>query len=367
MKLPYSKPKKNTLDLERLQEEIDIVSLARQMGMQVRGTQGRCYNSQFHKHGDRAFSLTFGSKDKKNLYYCFACGERGNVVSLYQHIRGLATWMDAARELWHDYFGGISNGLGKDKSLVYRNPAPVVEKKIDLKEFSDIYTDVVKFCGPPQGAYLKYLTGSTRKLTKETIAKFRICAVNDWKWVEQELKNKYPLERLKASGVFWPQSGQFVYRGQWVLVPFFEDGQVVFLQGRRLGDGKPKYLHLRGLPVPLFNRDTLLDASAGSEVYVCEGVFDAIVMEQWGRKAVGILGVNNFKPYHAQLLQPYRVTIATDNDQAGITGASKISDMLWGTVQETEKGKVTVFRLPEGIKDMTEFYIHELDKLQVKT
>lgn len=353
---------KTKIDFNRLQNEIEIVSLAKQIGMQVRGTQARCYNSGFHKHGDRSYSLTFGSKNHSNLYFCFTCGEKGNVVSLYQKVNGLATWMDAARELWHDYFGGITKGMTKKQAMVYRNPESKIENKskVDLGQFSDIYTFLVRFCGPPRGEFLEYLVGPTRRLETHTLAKFRVCAVTDWRATEHELRKEFGLDRLRAAGIFWRNSDQFIYRGKWVLVPFFQNGKIIFLQGRRLDGGKPKYLHLQGLSVPLYNQDTIIDEH--SEIYVCEGVFDAMVMEQWHRPAVAVLGVNNFKPEHAESLKSHQVVIAMDNDRAGEEGAGKISEML----QKIQAERVSLFKLPSGIKDLTEFYISELDKSRVK-
>ena len=273
--------------------------------------------------------------------------------------------MDAAWALWREYFGGITNGLNKKKAFVYRTPEKIIEtkSKVDLTQFSDIYLDVVRFCGPPTGDYLKYLLGNKRRLDSRTISKFKICAVGDWKMVEQELKAKYSLERLREAGVFWPDSDRFLYRGQWILVPFFQGDKIIFLQGRRLDEGSPRYLHLKGLPLPLFNTNTLKDAP-GNNVYICEGVFDAMIMEQWGYKAVAILGVNNFKPEYAELLKEIEVTVGMDNDAAGKQASFKIMDLLNATGRKT---MVSLLHLPQGIKDLTDYYSYTLDKLRVKT
>ena len=66
--------------------------------------------------------------------------------------------------------------------------------------------------------------------------------------------------------------------------------KVIYLspQGRRLDQEQPKYLHLKR-PVPLYNRDALAELDKGKKIYIAEGVFDAMMLEQNGYKAVGIL------------------------------------------------------------------------------
>lgn len=353
-----------TIDFDRLYTEVDIVNLAKQLGMTVRGTQARCYNSGFHKHGDRTYSLTFGSKDRKNLFHCFTCGESGNTISLYQNVKKIPSFIDAAREMWSEFFGGrITSGLNTKFSLVYRNPSTPPPEPPEPGEYANIYTDLIRFCGPPTGNILSYLTGGKRGLTARTIGQCKFTGFEDGWRVEQYLRSKYPLEDLKSSGLFWPKFGDssFIYRGAWVLIPFLKNDRVVFLQGRNLGGDKPKYLHLPGYRVPLYNQDVVMSADGSEAIYLCEGAFDAAMLQQQGRLAVAILGVNNFKLAHAKSLAPFRVIVALDNDDAGSKGANEVIALIRSVRNDADVEK---FKLPDGIKDVTDYYL-QLDKCGV--
>lgn len=45
------------VDLDRLKQAMPIMDLAKSLGLEVRGRQARCFNSQAHAHNDHNFSL----------------------------------------------------------------------------------------------------------------------------------------------------------------------------------------------------------------------------------------------------------------------------------------------------------------------
>jgi DNA primase len=110
-------------------------------------------------------------------------------------------------------------------------------------------------------------------------------------------------------------------------------------------------MHLKR-PVPLFNTDTLKDLKAGDKVYICEGVFDAMMLEQQGYKAVAILGVNNFKPEMAELFKGLEVVLCLDNDESGKLGTQTLARVF---LFNGQSGKTKT--LPDGVKDITEYFI----------
>jgi DNA primase len=131
-----------------------------------------------------------------------------------------------------------------------------------------------------------------------------------------------------------------------------QDGRIIFLQGRRLDQEQPKYLHLKGVGVPMYNSDTLQGLKKGDKVYITEGVFDATVLEQNGYHAVAILGVNNFKPEMTHQFKGLDVVLAFDNDEAGERATKEVAKMFLLNGQE-----VKTKRLPENVKDITDYFI----------
>jgi len=98
----------------------------------------------------------------------------------------------------------------------------------------------------------------------------------------------------------------------------------------------------------------LTETRKGQKVYIAEGVFDAMMLEQNGYNAVGILGVNNFKSEYTELFKGLEVVLCLDQDEAGERATNELAKMflLKGQAVKTK-------RLPDGIKDITEYFIKE--------
>lgn len=85
---------------------------------------------------------------------------------------------------------------------------------------------------------------------------------------------------------------------------------------RALDAEEPKYLGVSGLETRLFNLRSLV--SAGDHLCITEGEIDAISVEEAGIPAVGVPGVDNWKPHHRRLFEGYsKVLVVGDNDPAG--------------------------------------------------
>jgi len=339
------------IDLDHLKQAIPIVDLAKSLGLEIRGRQARCYNSKAHKHNDRNFSL--GLDTQRNRFKCFACGEQGSIIDLFMAVKGIEL-KEAITELAE--IAGltpISHQTGFNKSYAYKDiktPPQATREAIneDIGAYSDIYEEFYFFntgLDQESGDYLK-----SRGLKQETLDRFLLFSVKDYQATDKYLKSKFSLDELSKAGIVG-ENGNLIFYKHKVIIPFLQDGRIIFLQGRRLDQEQPKYLHLKR-PVPLFNRDTLAGAEKRQKVYVAEGVFDAMILEQNGYKAVGILGVNNFKPDYVDLFKGLNVVLVLDNDEAGERGTNELAKMFY------LKGQgVSSKQLPDGIKDITDYFL----------
>ena len=136
-----------------------------------------------------------------------------------------------------------------------------------------------------------------------------------------------------------------------------QDGRIVYLRGRYLENGNAqtdgaKMLGLKGQTTKrLFNADRLADLEKGDKVYICEGEFDAMILDQQGFNAVGVLGTTNFNADDIELFKGLDVVLALDNDEAGERATQTIAEMF------LFKGhKINSKRLPDGIKDITDYF-----------
>ena len=150
-----------------------------------------------------------------------------------------------------------------------------------------------------------------------------------------------------------------------IIIPVIEDGQIIALRGRYFDRGisnpditaarftYPKYKSTAGIAGKLFNGDILKTLKAGARVYLCEGEFDTMILQQHGHNAVGLFGVSNYNEGTIKRLNDFDLVVALDNDDQGRREALKISNIFF---QQTGR-EVIREKLPAGIKDLTELFI----------
>lgn len=339
------------IDLEQLKRVIPIMDLAKSLGLEIKGRQARCFNSQAHAHNDSNFSL--GLDVARNRYKCFACGESGSIIDLYKQVKGIEL-SQAIKEL-ADMTGlsTTSHQRGYNKLYAYKDvetPLQATRGVIneDIGAYSDVYEELCFICGGLDQESEDYL--KSRGLKQETLDHFLLFSVKDYQATDKHLKNKFSLDELQRAGIMG-EKGNLIFYKHKIIIPFLLDGRIIFLQGRRLDQEQPKYLHLKR-PVPLYNRDALTDIEKGKKIYIAEGAFDTIMLEQNGYKAVGILGVNNFKPDYIDLFKGLDVVSALDNDPAGERGTNELAKMFYLKGQ-----KIKSKQLPSGIKDINDYFL----------
>lgn len=337
--------RQKTIDLDQLKQSIRIDDLARQLGLQVRGKQARCFNGAMHKHQDNHYSL--GLDLKTNRFKCFACGVSGSIIDLYMGVKKVEA-KEAIRELTL-MAGFIDNPRPQKRKKDINQEAnkPIQEQTGAIR---GIYEALQGYCGELDNSSLAYLTGATRGLKKETINHFQLFSIKDYPATNKFMREKFNLEQLQQAGLVSEADNLIFYQHK-IIMPFLDNGRIIYLQGRRADDQHPRYLQIKR-PVPLFNTDTLKDIKKGDKIYLCEGVFDAMMLEQEGYKAVAILGVNNFKPEMTGLFKGLEVILCLDNDESG-----KLATQTLARIFLLQGQRVKTKKLPDGIKDITEYFI----------
>ena len=112
----------------------------------------------------------------------------------------------------------------------------------------------------------------------------------------------------------------------------------------------PKYLQPKGDGLHLFR----VSASRKPRVWLTEGEFDCMVLEQEGFDAVGVPGASGFKEEWAYLFAYCdMVTVVFDGDEPGVEGAQRISRVLSPFVD-----KLRLVKMPVG-KDVNDLYIED--------
>lgn len=305
--------------IEEIRSRNDIVDVISQyVKLQKKGGSyfGLC---PFHNEKSPSFSVS----GNKQMFYCFGCGEGGNVFSFLMKYENM-TFMESVKNL--------ADRAGIEIQLEYN---PDEKRQSDLKNtVYEINAEAARYYHrklfTPQGERArKYL--EDRKLSKETLTGFAL-GVSDIKSdnLYRYFKEKgYKDDILKETGLFiYDERGVYDRFRNRVMYPIVNvNKKVIGFGGRVMGDGQPKYLNTPETIVFDKGRNlyglNIAKNSRKNNLIICEGYMDVISMHQAGfNQAVASLGTA-LTPGQAMLMKRYvkDILICYDSDAAGVKAA----------------------------------------------
>ncbi|MBP3338308.1 MAG: DNA primase [Lachnospiraceae bacterium] len=281
----------------------------------------------FHNEKSPSFSVT----PAKQMYYCFGCGQGGNVFTFMMKYENYS-FTEAVQNLADR--AGITLPVGEFTAAE--------KAKADLKmQLLQVNNEAAKYfyrllkSEKGQRAY-EYL--KNRGLSDETITKFGLGYSSNYKDdLYQYIKSKgYTDEVLKESGLFtFSEKGVYDKFSNRVMFPIMDiNNRVIAFGGRVMGDGQPKYLN--SPETMLFDKSRNLyglnvaRSSRKDSILICEGYMDVIALHQAGfNNAVASLGTA-YTSKHASLLKRYteNVYLTFDSDGAGVKAALRALPIL---------------------------------------
>ncbi len=159
--------------------------------------------------------------------------------------------------------------------------------------------------------------------------------------------------KFQLGTVVDPLNGHEQYAG-WISIPYITAlGHCVGFKFRRLDDGKPKYGSPTGQKAHLYN---VVDTTILSRhIVVCEGELDTVIVSGvLGIPAVGVPGVQAWKPHFSKLLNGYdTVYIVGDNDVKE-DGSNPGAEFSKRVASEVLNG--TIVTLPPNM-DINDYYL----------
>ncbi|MCL2283778.1 MAG: toprim domain-containing protein [Fibromonadales bacterium] len=322
---------------------LSITAVALRLGLNVVKGRFRCIFPERHAHGDRTPSVSIN--EEKGFFKCFVCDNvKGDVVSLVQLVLG-KTRQETAKWLNSD-----TPSIVRDSQKFFLKKRTKGEDKPKFFKEKMIF-DFLKLLSPiqPYSATGWWLAG--RGIYKPTWDKMLLRCIDDYSLVSRKLLEKYSLDDLQIGGLF-NSYGKLRYGRRPLIIPYIDEkNRPFYFQARAIDkDIKPKELNFQGtIPFP-FNK-AALDGEHGI-VYLCEGAIDALTLLERGFNAVGIPGVNTFKPEWVSLFKNKKVILCLDNDEAGRAGEARISALLKGAGLETRSFRL----LPEG-EDINSWFV----------
>jgi hypothetical protein len=251
---------------------------------------------------DNKYHLWCSPKGGKNniangVYHCFKTNNKGSLVKLIRLVdkcehgeaKEILGGKKSIRQLEEQLFAFFENEDKHSDKLIIKE-----HKKIKL----------------PDGSFL------ISSLNKN----------NFWRKASEDYleKRKLPLDDLYIC-----TQKPYSYR---IIIPYYDNqGNLIYWNARHIGKSNLRYI------VPPKNcgigkEDVLFFPNGiyyenNSDVYLCEGEFDALTLKLIGLKSVAA-GGKNFNQKQANLLKDYNITICLDNDSAGISGGCNMFKIL---------------------------------------
>ena len=321
-----------SVDIPALKARHPLGDTVEAAGVRLRGRgrvrQGIC---PFHDEAEGSFTVYADSE----RFYCFGCGEGGDVLDFVQKSEGL-TLPEAIARL--DGSPGLAPrsapslaGTRRPASaaLPPRDPALLtaaarfyagrLRRSTEAREYL-----ASRGVGPVAAARLSlgYSPGVGLRLALES--------------------RGFSEKRIGDSGLF-TERGSERFAGM-VVVPDLSGGLVRWLAGRALKpDTRPRFQALPG-PKPVLGLGRL--GPAPSSVIVAEGLFDWLALTGWGLPSCAALGTQGIERIASALRGCPRVFLAFDGDDAGREATDGLLTLLGR--------RAAAVALPEGVRDVGE-------------
>lgn len=331
--------------IDELKMTVNIVDV---IGREVNLTRaGANYKGLCPFHSEKTPS--FMVNEEKQIFNCFGCGEKGDVISFVQKYHKIP-FMEAVEKLCEE------NGIRMPERI---SSAP----KIDYDKYYSINAKAARFFYEKltKSRNLGYAYFKSRSLDDDTIVKFGLgyAPENGYSLVNYLRKEGVSDEDMLKLGLASKGKNGIYdrFRGRVVFPIFNTTNKVIGFGARILGDAKPKYLNSAESDIFLKKNNlfalnfTKKDISDEDKVIVVEGYMDAISLYQNGvRNVVASLGTA-LTDNQAKLLTRYtkNVILSYDSDAAGIKAALRGIDVI-----RKAGGKVRILRVKDA-KDPDEY------------
>ncbi len=307
--------------IEEVKRRADIVDLVSEYVTLKKGGKNFLGLCPFHKEKTSSFTV---NRDKQ-IFYCFGCGEGGNVLTFLMKMSDMS-FPEAVRHLAGKTGVIIPERIltrqEKESSSVWNEVGRVY--KMAAAYFSE---NLFSQAGKEARDYLK-----KRGIQDDVIKEFGLgYALDGWRHLRDYFeKAGISLKLVEQSGLVIPKAnggGSFYDRFRGRLIFPIEDvvGSVIAFGGRIIGSGEPKYLNTSESPVYIKGRNlyglnrTKEDIRKKGYAIIVEGYFDLITLWASGiRNVIATLGTALTRD-HVDLIRRYtsHVVAVFDPDEAG--------------------------------------------------
>ena len=298
----------------------DIVSEHVELQKAGKNLKGCC---PFHNEKTPSFFVS----PERNSYYCFGCGNKGDIFTFSEEINGY-DFKEALKDLAQRAGVSLENQnfkSNKSEDLLYE----IMDAACSFFEDQVSKSDDTK----------SYLID--RGISAETKEKWRIgYAPNDWHELNNFLKEKgYKDEDVINVGLIKQgEKGIYDHFRDRVMFPVFDSrNRVIAYSGRLLHDDGKSAKYINSPETVLFNKsEVLYGLHAGRSgirkldfAILVEGQFDVVLAHQMGFDNAVATSGTAATVQHFEMLQRLsdNVILAYDGDKAGIAAAKRAWDI----------------------------------------
>ncbi|WP_339062668.1 DnaB-like helicase C-terminal domain-containing protein [Tepidibacillus marianensis] len=174
--------------------------------------------------------------------------------------------------------------------------------------------------------------------------------------IEQDIIEKFNIGYEKDKIGFQPYQKDFkgYFRNRIVFPLFTKDKRVADFIGRSIDDKEPKYKSLIGVHDIFFNENVMRKSD---DVVFCNSIFDVLSLEQVNLPAICMVD-NQVTEEQINQMKGKRVFFCFGNDEIGRRESIRLAKIF-----EAHAKELYVIRLPQGLKDINDFFVRVKDPL----
>ena len=317
------------VDLAALKERHPLGDVVEASGVRLHG-RGRVRQAvcPFHEEAEGSFTVYADSE----RFYCFGCGEGGDVLDFVRRAEGLSL-PEAIRRL---DASPPTTAPVRHATPERRNRDAVAPPDPALMTAAARYYAGERRRSGEARAYL-----ASRGIGPQTAARLGLGYAPGRGLREALASAGFAAGRLRESGLFMGSGERFAGM---VIVPEIAGGRVRWLAGRAIDPERSPRFQARPGPKPVLGLGRL--GPAPPWAVLTEGIFDWLLLSEWGLPACAALGTQGMERVAATLRGCARVFLAFDNDDAGREATAALGSLLGR--------RAAVVTLPDGVSDVAE-------------
>lgn len=348
--------------IEKLADSVDLLELTERLGIPFKKVgqtvQAQC---QFHDDSNPSMVLYNGTGERRQHYHCFSCNTTADIFKLTAARKGL-NFNDSVEWLAKTYAVKLPSGKSSgskastNKVVAPKENSNYFEMALDIYRQNNAKDKLDEWLNTREFSPNNDVLDDLLYVRRNTLTNFLTSSTDGYAINREKLGNLEDVNLVQADHTSYSANtpgDSFLNVGKQYRDFFFDDrvlfplrdliGKIEGFAGRKVSqDGKSaKFLYTRGvsktsmlygahLAFPLLKKRAGLSGQY-ADLYVCEGLMDALRLLSLGLPAVSLLGASLSERQCEEIIRlakglpktcSLRLYVFLDRDKAGLKGAA---------------------------------------------